>query len=326
LLKQTDVAQELINNVPWRATGKDQGQYSVYYDALVHDTTLLTLVARHFPAQTKKVPAELLDKFGERISRNDYHSLSAANLMRAMDLYDAQVATNGDIQVRAKLQDNQNILLEVLGKPPRANVPQDTIALELEKLNGAHAYYLMSESGFDRQVPDAELKQGIEINSEYQDLDGKTLATPAQIKVGEEFLVQLRVRALDRNSVEQIALIALLPGGVEAVIQPTAVSDPAEYNEESSSENNSDNEADNASWQSPAGDYSRSSWRPEFVDVRDDRLVLYGTLSRDVQTFVFRVRAINAGKFRGPPPYAEAMYEPALQARGKGSMLEIVQP
>jgi hypothetical protein len=86
---------------------KEQGYYSVYYDALVHDTTLLTLISRHFPAQTKKVPAALLDKFGERISRNEYHSLSAANMIRAMDLYDAQVAANGDIKVRAQLKDKQ---------------------------------------------------------------------------------------------------------------------------------------------------------------------------------------------------------------------------
>lgn len=330
LLKQDDIAQKLIADVPWRELGKEQGYYSVYYDALVHDTTLLTLISRHFPAQTKKVPAALLDKFGERISRNEYHSLSAANMIRGMDLYDAQVAANGDIKVRAQLKDKQNVLLAMLSKPPRAEVPQGTVAVELEKVNGAHAYYLMSESGFDRNVPDTELKQGIEVVSEYQDLDGKPLASPAQVKVGEEFLVQLRVRAMERNSVEQIALIALLPGGVEPVVQRAAVVDPAQSNEETSYEGESSEaestETSNTQWQSPAGDYSRSTWYPEFVDVRDDRLVLYGTISRDAQTFVFRVRAINAGKFQGPPPYAEAMYEPTLQARGKGSKLEIVQP
>ena len=336
LLKQDDMAQKLIVDVPWRELGKEPGYYSVYYDALVHDTTLLTLVSRHFPAQTKAVPAALLDQFGERISRNEYHSLSAANMIRAMDLYDAQVAANGDIKVRATLKDKQSLLLDMLSKPPRAELPQGTIAVDLEKLNGAHAYYLLSESGFDRTVPDTELKQGIEVVSEYQDLEGKPLATPAQVKVGEEFLVQLRVRAMERNSVEQIALIALLPGGVEPVIQRAAVVDPAQPNEEQSNEDQSNeeesyesgdgSEESNSRWQSPAGDYSRSTWYPEFVDVRDDRLVLYGTLSRDVQTFVFRVRAINAGKFQGPPPYAEAMYEPTLQARGKGSALEISQP
>ncbi|HQQ74669.1 MAG TPA: alpha-2-macroglobulin family protein, partial [Pseudomonadales bacterium] len=173
LLKQDDMAQTLIADVPWRELGKEKGYYSVYYDALVHDTTLLTLISRHFPAQTKKVPAALLDQFGERISRNEYHSLSAANMIRAMDLYDAQVAANGDIKVRAKLKDQQNVLLEMLSKPPRAELPQGTVAVDLEKVNGAHAYYLMSESGFDRTVPATELKQGIEVISEYQDLEGK---------------------------------------------------------------------------------------------------------------------------------------------------------
>ena len=97
------MAQKLIVDVPWRELGKEPGYYSVYYDALVHDTTLLTLVSRHFPAQTKAVPAALLDQFGERISRNEYHSLSAANMIRAMDLYDAQVAANGDIKVRVRM-------------------------------------------------------------------------------------------------------------------------------------------------------------------------------------------------------------------------------
>jgi uncharacterized protein YfaS (alpha-2-macroglobulin family) len=202
------------------------------------------------------------------------------------------------------------------------------VSVDLEKLNGAHAYYLMSESGFDRTVPAEELKQGIEVTSEYQDLDGKPLASPANVKVGDEFLVQLRVRAMERDSVEQIALIALLPGGVEPVMQQAAVVDPAQSNEEYAGDDTGESEEGDSEgqWQSPVGDYSRSTWYPEFVDVRDDRLVLYGTASRDAQTFVFRVRAINAGTFQGPPPYAEAMYEPTLQARGKGTALEIVQP
>ncbi len=178
LLKQDDVAQKLIAAVPWRELGTDAGysHYSVYYDALVHDTTLLTLVARHFPTRTSKVPVALLDRFGERISRNEYHSLSAAYLIRAMDLYDQQVASNGDLKVRAHLKDQQNLLLDMTGSPPRAALPSSTVRVDLEKVNGAHTYYLMSESGFDRQVPVTELKQGIEVISEYQDLAGKPLA------------------------------------------------------------------------------------------------------------------------------------------------------
>lgn len=332
LLKQDDTARQLLAGVPWRELGQERGQYSVYYDALVHDTTLLALIARHFPAETKSVPASLLDKFGERISRNEYHSLSAANLIRAMDLYDAQVASNGDIEVRARMKDQQNLLLAMLDKPPRAAVPQGTTAVTLQKASGAHAYYLLSEAGFDRNVPASTLVQGLEVSSEYQDLEGKPLAAPAQVKTGEEFLVQLRLRAVERDSVEQIALVALLPGGTEPVVQRAAEADPATGNAEEAGSGEEEYQEEAAAdeqpqgWQSPAGDYSRSSWQPEYVDVRDDRLVLYGTATRDVQTFTFRVRAVNAGRYQAPPPYAEALYDPVLQARGTATQLEILRP
>ena len=74
------------------------------------------------------------------------------------------------------------------------------------------------------------------------------------------------------------------------------------------------------------GDAKLSDWTPEFADVRDDRVVLYGTVLRDVGTFVYRVRATNAGTFGTPPTYAEGMYDSTLQARGKSGKLEIVKP
>ena len=66
--------------------------------------------------------------------------------------------------------------------------------------------------------------------------------------------------------------------------------------------------------------------QPDYVDVRDDRVVLYGTALRDVGTFVYRVRATNAGTFNTLPAYAEGMYETTLQGRGKVGELEITKP
>ena len=58
----------------------------------------------------------------------------------------------------------------------------------------------------------------------------------------------------------------------------------------------------------PIGVPAQSDWFPSHVDVRDDRLVLYGEATRDVGTFVYRVRATNAGIFQLPPAFAEGMY------------------
>ncbi len=137
---------------------------------------------------------------------------------------------------------------------------------------------------------------------------------------GRRIPVQLRIRAMERDSVQQIALIALLPGGVDPVIQRRPL--PIRRNPMKNEEGNTDANQ----WRSPVGDYSRSSWYPEFVDVRDDRLVLYGTISRNVETFVFKVRAINAGNSRGRrrtrKPCMNPLCRGAAKAHWKSSSLE----
>ncbi|HQQ62661.1 MAG TPA: alpha-2-macroglobulin [Pseudomonadales bacterium] len=343
LLKQDDVARALVKGVPWRGINNEAGLYGTYYDSLVHDTELLTLLARHFPDMLDKVPATVLDSFGDRISHNNYHSLSAANMIRAIDLYGTKVAANGGkVDAKALLKDKQTLLLAMEGKPPRASMPSGTQSVTVTKTDGPFAFYLMSESGFDHAVPQDAMTQGLEVVSEYQDLNGKPLV---QTRIGDEFLVQLRIRSTDRNSISQIALVDLLPGGVEPVVQPP-VSDPvasAGGGNESTSDsgesgNNNSEAADGSepvasnagsnriSQAATASVAGRSTWQPEYADIRDDRIVLYGTASHDAQTYVVRVRAINAGKFQGPPPYAEAMYEPTVQGRGKPAALEITKP
>jgi uncharacterized protein YfaS (alpha-2-macroglobulin family) len=76
----------------------------------------------------------------------------------------------------------------------------------------------------------------------------------------------------------------------------------------------------------PIGLPDKSNWTPYHVDVRDDRLVLYGSISRDVGTFVYRVRATNAGVFQTPPAFAEGMYDRKIAGLSLAGTLEIVKP
>lgn len=123
--------------------------------------------------------------------------------------------------------------------------------------------------------------------------------------------MRLRLRAVERERVEQLAVVDLLPGGIEPV-----------YNNPLPDENGELPEGRH----SPLGNQPGSDWRPHSVDVREDRVVLYGNVSRSAATFVYRARATNAGRFGTPPPYAEGMYERSLQARGASGQLEILEP
>jgi uncharacterized protein YfaS (alpha-2-macroglobulin family) len=76
----------------------------------------------------------------------------------------------------------------------------------------------------------------------------------------------------------------------------------------------------------PVGVAGRSTWRPEHVDLRDDRLVLYGTVTRTAATFLYRVRATNAGTFQVPPAFAEGMYNRTVAGMSRATTLEVVKP
>jgi hypothetical protein len=74
-----------------------------------------------------------------------------------------------------------------------------------------------------------------------------------------------------------------------------------------------DHESD-AHWDSPIGT-DKSTWSPEFVDIREDRVVLFGTVGPSAQEFVYRIKATNKGKYVVPPAFAESMYERSVWAR-----------
>ena len=104
---------------------------------------------------------------------------------------------------------------------------------------------------------------------------------------------------------------------------------PPSGNSEESGEQEDEGEASDApedTWQAPIGEGGDTNWRPEYADIRDDRVVLYGTLLREIGTFIYRVRATNAGAYNVPPPFAEGMYDRRLLARGSASLLQVVKP
>ena len=69
-----------------------------------------------------------------------------------------------------------------------------------------------------------------------------------------------------------------------------------------------------------------STWTPAYTDVREDRVVIYGTASPDVQEFIYRIKASSSGRFVAPPAYGESMYDRRVQARAPGGMTLTVKP
>ena len=68
-----------------------------------------------------------------------------------------------------------------------------------------------------------------------------------------------------------------------------------------------------------------STWTPEYGDVREDRVVLYGSVGNDLQEFVYGIRATNVGTFAVPPLQGESMYDRSVIARSAGNKIRVVK-
>jgi uncharacterized protein YfaS (alpha-2-macroglobulin family) len=196
------------------------------------------------------------------------------------------------------------------GLMPKADFSSAATALRFGSGNDYVAYTLIDQSGFDRELPKQEIRQGIEVFREYVGADGKPAGS---VKLGDELEVRLRIRAIGRDSVRDVAIMDLLPGGFEIVPEPRGDQQPVtrSYDEEGEEY---DRDTSQDEWVPPIGS-AKSSWHPDYADVREDRVVLYGTAANTVQEFSYRIKATNAGNYTVPPTFAEGMYDRTIRAR-----------
>ncbi|WP_028104574.1 alpha-2-macroglobulin family protein [Pseudoduganella violaceinigra] len=311
ILKQDQVARQLLDPL-WkdllaRLAKKDEFKsWGWYYDSLVHDATLVTLVARHFPNRLRDLPPEAFERMAAWLSEGWYSSLSAAAVVTAVDAYSNAAASGAAGAITARAVDRQGkekaLELGALNVIARTAVPADAARLKIGSSGGLPLYYALAETGFERNVPATAASNGIEIIREFVDAAGKPLA---EATLGDEVTVRVRVRAVGRSEVQQVALVDVLPGGLEPVL-----SSPSEE------------DSDAPLWQRRVGTKGWS-WNVDYVDLREDRVIIFGNVGSHQTEITYKVRATNVGEFVVPGAYGEAMYERKVFGRSAGSKLVI---
>jgi uncharacterized protein YfaS (alpha-2-macroglobulin family) len=318
LMQRTDEANRIIAKVPWSTAKHDFGD-EVYYDAVDHDAQLLYLLARHFPTRLGAAPPAALETMASAVSGRRANSLSAAYTLLALDAFAKGTTVTTTLGISEIGKDGrERALAPSDGAIRKADLSEAAAKALFSRKGAATAYFALSEAGFDRGQPAAEKSDGVEIVREFLDAKGNPVS---RVAVGEEFLVRLRIRATSRERQPQIAIVDLLPGGVEPVLElqapadsSTPGSDPATARQRG------------ATAALPVGLPDKSDWVPSHVDVREDRLVIYGDALKSAGTFVYRVRADNAGTYQVPPAFAEGMYNRAIVGLSRGATLEVVKP
>ena len=318
LMQRTADADRIVRKVPWAVAKRDFDDH-IYYGAVVHDSQLLYLLARHFPAIAADAPPAALENMSASVNRTGASSLGAAYTLLALDAYAKAAGATTTLGIGEVGRDGAAKALTLpSGAIPKVAISEAAARVQFSRRGSAQAYYVLAESGYDRTPPPADIKQGVEILREFVDDKGNLLT---RVVVGQEFFVRVRVRAIDRDRHPQIAIVDVLPGGVEPVLELQAPADSSTPGEDPAMRRQR-----GAMQALPIGVPAKSDWVPSHIDVREDRLVLYGDAQRNIGTFVYRVRANNAGTYQVPPAFAEGMYNRTVVALTKGATLEVIKP
>lgn len=320
LLQQQSLANELINTAINQLGKATAYSYQGYYDPMIHDAQTLTILAKHFPARLQALPPTVFQNIVKGLGEQRYNTLSSAYLLLAYGAYVDAVppSTLQSLAITAiDAAGQQQALTLPANFAPRVSFPDSTKKLHFSGDGSAPLYYAVSESGYDQLPPAADVHDGLEITRVYLNTKGETVTKAA---LGEELTVQLRIRAIAREFINDLVVQDLLPAGFEAVIQtPVAKNEDEQSNEEGEG---AEDAANGSSWWKDRLSVG-GNWTPQYADIREDRVVLYGSIANELGEYQYKIKAISAGVFTVPPIYATDMYQPTLRAHSSAGKISV---
>ena len=299
LLKNQDQADALIKRFDLQNGKHRWPQEEIDYDDdLGRAAQYIYILARHFPERLKSLTSDDLMSLAYPIINYDFNTVSSAEAILALDAYgramkESFLASALEID---QVTGSQTKKLDLAGGLyPEAIFDRGTDALVFKKSStGGNLprgiFYQISESGFDQTTITQPMSEGLEVSREYQDDKGQPVTTA---KLGDELNVVVRIRSTDGQNLENVAIEDLLPGGFEIVDESVHTGTCSDW-----------------------GDIT-------YADVREDRLLAFGTVTGEDTLVRYRIKATNLGTYAIPPVQAEAMYHQKIRARGISGTLTV---
>jgi uncharacterized protein YfaS (alpha-2-macroglobulin family) len=345
---------------------QSQGLLSLdhFYDGAIRGSQYIYLIGLHFPDLMGQIKAETLMTVLEPVMKGFVTTINSSYVVMALDAYvkasgEQNLTPANSLKVFEKINSDEKALVLAGELFLKSKFNSNAQEIVFKKSGDRAFFYQLVEAGFDKVAPKEELKQKIEISRAFLDASKNELT---KVKNGEEIYVRLRARSLDSSTTfANIAIVDLLPGGFEVVLdsvrkhEPQSSADPAEGEGESYEGDYQEGPEDgyteegslnlesifqslpqmlpglkpNQAWaqvQTSTGapmNLFQSTFLAKSVDVREDRVVVFGSLSGDSTEYYYKIKAINAGTYQVPPPFAEAMYDKTIVFRGVSSQIEV---
>lgn len=327
---------------------------SFYYDEYLRAAELLYITAKHFPERLGDVEAKAADRLAQLVIGNHYNTLTSSWTILALEAYAKATNTPKDAKVVVTAVDKEG-KKSVLPMPDgffpvMAFEPQ---AKRIEFDTGeakVPLFVAVTTAGFDLEGTREPEEKGVEVFRELTDDKGNEVS---KVTVGDEVTVTLAVRGI-KDERRNLAIVDLLPGGFELVFDsfagngraatpseaPPAGNDdsanphlpedePQEDSEEVPQPGNLDDQGSIDWWRSVGAAYASGAtdgaapFVLDHLELREDRVILYGTAPTKVAAFRYKIRATAPGTYLVPAAYAHSMYDREVRTRGKQSKITI---
>ncbi|QPJ63578.1 MAG: alpha-2-macroglobulin family protein [Candidatus Nitronauta litoralis] len=288
LMKQDDLAEDILEKFVFKK--EDFWPRYSYYNSLVKYSQYVVLLARHFPDRLKNMDREIIFKIANYIGETLYNSLSSSYAIQALNEYTLAVGNQESVNLLIEQEESAGSFtpLDTTGVSVKRGRVDGEVSSFRFKGSGKHGlFYQVANTGFDKALPEKPIVKGMEITREFQNLKGEVVT---KAKLGEELDVVITLHSHENKWIDNIALVDLLPGGFDLVLDK-------------------------------AGE--GSTLETEFIDKREDRVVAYVSVQPKEKSFRYRIRPTNKGEYTIPPPYAESMYDLRIQARGLAKKIHV---
>lgn len=264
----------------------NQAYVTDFYNSAIADAQYLYLVAKHFPNLLPQVGDALVNRLTQAMNNDEINTVLSGFTSLALGAYHPNGQTSA-LSMTKIIVNNKEV--NVPSDNPdyqKINLDPDVLKIRFNNPNKQTFFYQLLQSGFNQELPHAPIKQGLEIFREYKDAKGNVLNSTT---LGSEIEVHIQIRALGHDYLSNIAIEDLLPGGFE-VVADSLKNNPMDY-----------------------------------VDVREDRVNFFGGVESAAKEIVYKIKAVNIGKYIVPPAFAEAMYNPNTKSFGASSIITVTE-
>lgn len=298
LIGKSEVAEALIN--PLSTTVKDYRELSYTYGSAMRDQAMIleTLVTM----KQKEKAGNIAKNLSKRLSEgNWYNTQTIGYALLAIGKFVGNTAV--DKQFKFAYQVGNAAMVNAGSSTPIMNVevPVDgnpDKSVNLTNKSESILYVNLINTGQPLIGDQTAKSQNLKMSVKYLNNDGSAVDV-SRLEQGTDFVAQVTVTNPGTRGIryEEMALTQIFPAGWE--ILNTRMTNVERFS---------------------------NSNKPEYQDIRDDRVYSYFDINRKVsQTYTIQLNAAYEGRYYLPTVSCSAMYDNTINARTPGEWVEVVK-